>query len=97
MQARQRLNILSNATKALSGPLASKTAHAKLQKALDRLWSVPKVAQASREQQPDRATCIDLTDGADVTTADPPGSQRLDEVHDRPSSSRRSGFTSTLR
>ncbi len=61
LQAQQRLNILATAVKCLQGPLTSKTAQVKLQKALDRLQSVPKLQQVSElQQQQQQPICIDL-------------------------------------
>ncbi|KAK9827015.1 hypothetical protein WJX74_003610 [Apatococcus lobatus] len=58
-QAQQRLNILSHANSALSGSLSSKTAQARLQKALDRIESVPRVLQA--RHAPSQGQSTDLT------------------------------------
>lgn len=68
LQAQQRLNVLSQAMNALSGALTSKTAQSKLQKALDRLWTVPRIP--SVPQAPEQETCIDLTDATASLPAD---------------------------
>lgn len=60
LQAQQRLNVLSQAINALSGALTSKTAQSRLQKALDRLWTVPRIPPACHVAE--QETCIGLTD-----------------------------------